>query len=639
MKTARIAAVVLTVVVGCSITAVAATKPAAAPIASADTGNPAYMWDLSDLFASPEAWTTEHDRVVAATAGLDKYKGTLGKSAKDLLTALVAFSDVQKAAGRLSVYAELKADEDVRIAANQERKQLAASLGTAIGEKFAWAQPEIIAIGPEKIAAFEKDEPELARRFRQFLDNVLRNGPHTLSPESEHVLAAAGDVFAQPDAIYSVLANGELPFPQIKLSDGSTVTIDQASYTKYRQSLVRGDRKKVFDAFWGMFHKYEGTLGATLTTQVMGEVFNAKVRNFPNSLAAATFADNMPDAVYRQLVSQANAGLPAMYRYLKLRKKLLGIKDELQYYDIYPTMFKEPAGQRFTVADSEHIGLDVTAAYGPEYVALLKKGFDGRWMDVLPRTGKAGGAYMEGAAYDVHPFLHLNHNYDYEALSTFVHEWGHAVHTQFTTANQPYENSNYSTFIAETASITNEMLLNDYMVAHARDDQEKLYFLGQGLELLRGTFFRQTMFAEFQLALHEELEKGNALSGQRMSEIYCGLLKKYHGDAQGVMKIDPAYCTEWEYIPHFYYGFYVWQYATSMAGAASFADAIEHEGKPASERFIAMLKAGNSDYAYNLYKKAGLDMASPEPYQALLARMNHIMDQIDTIEAATSTHK
>ncbi len=639
MKTARIAAVVLTVVAGCSITAVAATKPAAAPAVSADASNPAYMWDLSDLFASPEAWTAEHDRVVAATAGLDKYKGTLGKSAKDLLTALVAFSDVQKAAGRLSVYAELKADEDVRIAANQERKQLAASLGTALGEKLAWAQPEIIAIGPEKIAAFEKDEPELARRFRQFFDNVLRNGPHTLSPESEHVLAAAGDVFSQPDAIYSVLANGELPFPQIKLSDGSTVTIDQASYTKYRQSLVRGDRKKVFDAFWGMFHKYEGTLGATLTTQVMGEVFNAKVRNFPNSLAAATFADNMPDAVYRQLVSQANAGLPVMYRYLKLRKKLLGIKDELQYYDIYPTMFKEPAGQRFTVADSERIGLDVTAAYGPEYVALLKKGFDGRWMDVLPRTGKAGGAYMEGAAYDVHPFLHLNHNYDYEALSTFVHEWGHAVHTQFTTANQPYENANYSTFIAETASITNEMLLNDYMVAHARDDQEKLYFLGQGLELLRGTFFRQTMFAEFQLALHEELEKGNALSGQRMSEIYCGLLKKYHGDAQGVMKIDPAYCTEWEYIPHFYYGFYVWQYATSMAGAASFADAIEHEGKPASERFIAMLKAGNSDYAYNLYKKAGLDMASPEPYQALLARMNHIMDQIDTIEAATSTHK
>jgi oligoendopeptidase F len=198
---------------------------------------------------------------------------------------------------------------------------------------------------------------------------------------------------------------------------------------------------------------------------------------------------------------------------------------------------------------------------------------------------------------------------------------------------QPFENSNYSTFTAETASITNEMLLNDYMVAHAQSDQEKLYYLGEALELMRATFFRQTMFAEFQLALHEEVEAGRALSGKRMSEIYCGLLKKYHGDAEGVMKIDPAYCTEWEFIPHFYYGFYVWQYATSMAGAAIFADAIEHEGKPAQDRFINLLKAGGSDYPYNLYKKAGLDMATPAPYQALLARMNRTMDQIDALEA------
>jgi oligoendopeptidase F len=254
-------------------------------------------------------------------------------------------------------------------------------------------------------------------------------------------------------------------------------------------------------------------------------------------------------------------------------------------------------------------------------------------MDVLPREGKASGAYMNGSAYNVHPFLHLNHNYDYEALSTFVHEWGHAVHTLLDDETQPYETSSYSTFIAETASITNEMLLNDYMVAHAQAKNEKLYYLGEGLELIRATFFRQTMFAEFQLKIHEELEQGRALSGARMTELYCDLLKKFHGDAEGVMKIDPAYCIEWAFIPHFYYGFYVWQYATSMAGAAQFADAIEHEGAPARTRFIAMLKAGGSDYPYPLYKKAGLDMATPQPYQALLARMNRIMDQIDALEA------
>ncbi|HSZ11496.1 MAG TPA: M3 family metallopeptidase, partial [Rhizomicrobium sp.] len=242
------------------------------------------------------------------------------------------------------------------------------------------------------------------------------------------------------------------------------------------------------------------------------------------------------------------------------------------------------------------------------------------------------GAYMQGSAYDVHPYLLLNYNSDYEALSAFAHEWGHAVHTLLDDQTQNFDNSSYSTFIAETASISNEMLLNDYMVAHAKNKQEKLFYLGQGLELIRATFFRQTMFAEFQLAIHEEIEKGSTLSGERMTQIYCDLLKKYHGDAQGVMKIDPAYCVEWAFIPHFYYGFYVYQYATSMAGAAEFTDAIEHEGKPARDRFIAMLKAGGSDYPYTLYKKAGLDMATPAPYEALIARMNRIMDQIEALE-------
>ena len=635
MKPVRIAALALTLTACAAALALAkpAPKPATPTPAAAAPVDPAYMWDLSDLYPSADAWTAERDRVKGVTAGLDQYKGTLGKGAKELLAALTAFSDAQRAITRLAAYANLKADEDVRIAANQERQQLAANLFTEFSVKTSWSTPEILTVGADKVHKFEMQEPELARRFGFYLDNVLRGAPHTLSGESESVLASAGDVLSQPNSIYSVLANAEAPFPSVKLSDGTTVTIDQGSYSRYRQSAVRGDRKKVFDAFWGMWKKYEGTLGATLTAQVMGEVFNAKVRHYPNSLAAAVFADNMPEAVYRQLVAQANAGLPTMYRYLKLRKKLLGITDDLAYYDIYPTMFKIDPPLHFSVADAERIAVEVDSAYGPEYVTDLKKGFAGRWMDVLPRTGKAGGAYMQGAAYDVHPYLHLNHNYDYYALSTFVHEWGHAVHTLLTHDNQPYENSNYSTFTAETASITNEMLLNDYMVAHAQTDAQRLYYLGELLELLRGTFFRQTMFAEFQLALHEEVEAGRALSGARMSEIYCGLLKKYHGDAQGVMKIDPAYCTEWEFIPHFYYGFYVWQYATSMAGAATFADAIEHEGKPAQDRFIALLKAGGSDYPYNLYKKAGLDMATPAPYQALIARMERTMDQIDALEA------
>jgi oligoendopeptidase F len=604
------------------------------PAASAAETVPAkYMWDLGDLYASPEAWTAEHDKMMAKIATLDGYKDTLGTSAKDMLGALSAMSDSRKEVERLYVYASLKGDEDVNIAKNQERVQMAQTMASAMGEKTAWLTPAILKIGKDKVEAFEKEAPELKHRFGFFLDNVLRNAPHTLTPEAEHVMAAAGNVLAQPDRIYSVLSNGELPFPQMTLSGGSKVErLDQAAYAKYRQSANRDDRKKVFDAFWGTWKKYEGTFGASLNTQVLAEEFDTNVRHFPNALSDALFADNMPEAVYRQLVAQANAGLPTFHRYLKLRKKLLGIKDELAYYDMYPSMFELKNPPKFSVADSERIGLDVTSAYGPEYTGLLQKGFDGRWMDVLPRPGKASGAYMAGSAYDVHPYLLLNHNDDYQSLSTLVHEWGHAVHTLLTHENQPYEKANYSTFTAETASISNEMLLNDYMVAQAKTKAEKLYYLGEGLELIRTTFFRQTMFGEFQLAIHEEVEKGHALSGARLSEIYCGLLKHYYGEDKGVTKIDPGYCVEWAFIPHFYYGFYVYQYATSMAGAAAFTKAIEAKQPGARDRFIALLKAGGSDYPYDLYKKAGIDMAAPAPYQALIARMNRLMDQIDQLE-------
>jgi oligoendopeptidase F len=596
--------------------------------------HPEPMWNLGDLYHSPEAWTAAREKLKTEAQTLDRLKGTFGNSAKDMLAALDKMSHVRRESNRLSVYATLKADEDVRIAANQERQQAASALQTLIGEKEAWVTPEIIAVGAEKVKRFESESPDLARRFGLFLDNALRSAPHTLSLESENVIAATGDVLNQPNNIYSQLSNGELPFPPLTLSDGTKIErLDQAAYSKYRQAPVRADRKKVFDAFWATFHKYEGTFGQTLNTQVLGETFSAKVRRFPNSLAAATFPDNMPEAVYRMLVAQANAGLPSMVRYLKLRKKLLGIKGDLAYYDVYPTMFKPDHPLHFSVADAERIGLDVTAAYGSEYTTLLHKGFGGRWMDVYPRPGKASGAYMNGAAYDVHPYLHLNHNDDYQSLSTFVHEWGHGVHTLLSDKTQPYETSDYSTFIAETASIANEMLLNDYMVAHAKTKNEKLYYLGEGVELIRQTFFRQTMFAEYQLALHEQVEKGNQLTGAKMTEMYCGLLRKYYGEAEGAMKIDPSYCIEWAFIPHFYYGFYVYQYATSMAGAAQFTVAIEHEGAPARERFIAMLKAGGSDYPYRLYKKAGLDMATPEPYQALVKRMNRLMDDIDRLLA------
>lgn len=593
--------------------------------------NTSAMWDLSELFPSPEAWAVEYDATKAMADMLASYKGSLGTGASAMVSALDAISQVNRRASRLFTYASLQSDEDLSVSRNQERKQQAGALSTLINERTAWLAPEILAIGAEKIKAFEAEESGLAARHSFFLDNTLRAGAHTLGLEAESVLAAAGDVLQQPDFIYGQLANNDLPYPSVTLSDGTTVTLDQSAYEKYRQAPNRADRKKVFDAFWGAWKKYESTDGAVLTAQVMGDVFIAKARKYPNALSAALFPDNMPQFVYRTLVAQANAGLPTLHRYFRLRKRLLGIGDELHYYDIYPTMFPNGTIPKFGVGESERITLAALAPYGEEYLGLLKRGFEGKWTDPFPRPHKASGAYMNGSAYDVHPYLLLNHNDDYQSLSTLAHEWGHAVHTLLTTKNQPYEKANYSTFIAESASIANEMLLDDYMVTHAKTREEKLYYLGEGLESIRGTFFRQVMFAEFELSIHEEIERGRPLSGARLTDIYCGLLRKYHGQAQGVMKIDPAYCIEWAFVPHFFYDFYVYQYATSMAGAAEFTDRIAREGKPAAERFLDILRAGGSDYPYDLYQRAGIDMASPAPYQALIARMDRIMDEIEAL--------
>jgi oligoendopeptidase F len=609
--------------------AFAGTVRAAAPAAASA---PATMWDLTDLYATPESWTAAFERNKAEVEGLASFKGTLGQGSAQLLRALETMSAARQELYRLFVYAGLKADEDRRVALNQERRQQIQALGTRYDEATSWLVPELLVLGEAKVRAFIAEQPQLSARFDHYLDDVLRAAPHTLGQEAESVLAASGTVLAQPSSIYGQIADAELPFPKVTLSDGTEATINQAGYTRYRESANRADRKKVFDAFWSKWQEYQGTLGATLNTKVQGQVFTARVRKHGSALDAALFTDNIPQAVYRQLVTQANAALPVLHRYLRMRKRLLGITDDLGYHDIYPPMFAIASEPRFGVAESQRITLAALAPLGEPYLASLRRGFAANWMNVLPSEGKASGAYMNGSAYAVHPYLLLNHNDSFSSLSTFAHEWGHAVHSMLSNAAQPFDKADYATFTAETASIGNEMLLSDYMVRNARTRDEKIFYLGEALESIRGTFFRQTQFAEFELAIHEEVEQGRPLSGARLTEMYCGILKRYYGDAEGVTKIDPAYCIEWAFIPHFYRNFYVYQYATSMAGAAMLTSSIVSGGAPARERFLNLLRAGGSDYPYELYKRAGIDMASPEPYQALVARMTRIMDEIERLE-------
>jgi oligoendopeptidase F len=596
-------------------------------------GTPPAAWRLSDLYPTPEAWQQAYDQTKATAQSLDHYRGSLGQSSAALLRALDAISNVRRASDRLAIYASLKADEDLRIASNQERRQTSQQLGTLIDEKTAWLSPEILRLGAETVRRFIGENAELKHRFDFFLENILRSAPHTLGDEAEGVLASAGTFLQQPSVDRGLLADGELPFPTVTLASGEQVRLSSANYTRYREAANRADRKLVFDDFWSTWSKYQATFGGLLTTQVMGDWFSASTRHFKSSLDAALFSDNMPDSVYQTLVAQTHEALPTLYRYLRLRRKLLHIQGPLEYYDNYVPMFQLNPEPHFSLEESERLALEALKPLGPDYLALLRHGFDSQWMDPVPRTGKAAGAYMNGAAYDVHPYLLLNLTGDYLSLSTLAHEWGHAMHTLLADRAQPYEKSQYSTFIAETASIGNEMLLNDYMVQHARTKAEKLFYLGEDLESIRTSYFRQVLFAEFELKIHQQLEQGKALSGETMTELYCGLLRTYYGEAEGLMHIDPHYCIEWAFPPHFYYDFYVYQYATSMAGAAYMTDAILEQGASARERYFAMLRAGGSDYPYELYRKAGIDMATAAPYRALITRMNHILDQIEQLEA------
>lgn len=588
-------------------------------------------WDLRDLYPTLQAWDTAYAAARERTDTLERHRARLADSASTLRAALVDLSDTQRTIGRLYVYASLNADEDLRDAKAQERKQQVQTLWSALEEKTAWLAPAIQAMGAERVRGFIASDPELKARFDLYLDDTLRNLPHTLSPEGEALMAAAGNVLAQPGNLFWLMGDAELPRSTVKLSSGASVKLTTDAYELHRQSAVRADRKKVFDAFFGDMKRAEGSLGANLNTQVLADVFAARARKHKGSLEAALFSDNMPPAVYRTLVEQARAGLPTLHRYLRLRKQMLGIQGDLAYYDNYPPLVAAPKSARFDYERSKELTLQALAPLGDEYLGLLRQGFAARWSDTHPRPGKASGGYMAGYAYDVHPYILLNHKDDYASLSTVAHEWGHAVHTLLAKASQPFDKASYSTFIAESASIGNEMLLSDYMIDRAATREEKLFYLSQALESIRTTFFRQVMFAEFQLATHEEVEQGRPLSGARLSELYCGLAKRYYGEAEGVMKIDPAYCTEWAYISHFFRGYYVWQYATSMVGAAEFSSAIRREGAPARDRFITLLKAGSSDYAYPLYVKAGVDLATPAPYQALMARMNRLLDEFETL--------
>lgn len=606
----------------------------ALPLHAADTP-PAVVtevaaeWDLTDLFPTPAAWESERQRLMAEIPKLAEYAGTLGDSPAALQAYLDAYYTVVKAAGRLGVYASLAADTDLRNAEALERRTLAQQLYSELSRATSFYEPELLAVGADTVRSWVDSRAGLAD-YRFPIERVLRDAPHTLGAEAEAVLANASLITGTPGQVHGIMTNADIPWPKVTLSTGETVTLDAAGYTKHRGSPVRADRKLVFDTFWTAYRTYENTFGVTFNGMVQTERFSARSRHHDSSLAAALSPNRVPEAVYRTLLDEVNASLPTLHRYFRLRGRMLGV-EQPAYYDVYPDMVT--INKAFPIEEGRRLTIAAVAPLGSDYVDGITRALNSPWTHVYPRTGKRSGAYMSGTAYDVHPYVLMNFQDDYESVSTLAHEWGHGMHSLLANGAQPYPTARYSIFTAEIASVVNEVLLLEHMLKVAANDDERLYYLGAALEGMRGTYFRQAMFAEFELRAHEIVGQGGAISGKKLAALYGDILKRYHGDAEGVMKIDDLYAIEWAYIPHFYRGFYVFQYATSMAAANLLVDRIIAGEPGAVDTYLGLLKAGGADDGYQVVRRAGVDLATPAPYQATARRMNDIMDQMEAILA------
>ncbi len=612
------------------VLAPAGAGPTAQPPSVVDQAK--YRWDLRDLYASDEAWQAAKVALGKKLEAFARHKGRLAAGTKALGDALTALASLRNEVQRLVVYAHSRSNEDTRLPAPRSMASEADTLAVRLDTASAWVRPELLAMPARKLSAARAADPRL-REWSFFIEDVLRWKPHTLSAGEERIVAMAADLGGAPADIYGVLKDADLPFPTVKLSTGLEVRLDPAGFARTRTAGRRDDRVQVFRGFFGAFKGYERTMGTALHGQLKTHVFNRDARRFASTLEAALFRDNIPVAIYRQLVADVNANLPTLHRYLKLRQRLLRV-DRLGYEDLYAPLVAE-VQRHYAIEEGMRMTLDAVAPLGPAYRQKLEQGFRAGWTDFLPRPGKRAGAYSTGV-YGVHPYQLLNYNGQWEDVSTLAHESGHSMHTLLSFEAQPFATSDYAIFVAEVASTLNEDLLFRHALERARDDRERLSLLGQRLETLRTTLFRQTMFAEFELDIHERVEKGEALTGEKLSALYLALVRKYYGHDRGVCAVEELYGVEWAFVPHFYYDFYVYQYATSVIAAAAIGKAIAEEvpaqGKSgAVERTLALFKAGGSDYPADLLRRAGVDLTTPAPFQAAIAEMNAIIDRIEKL--------
>ncbi|MEQ6375507.1 oligoendopeptidase F [Bacillaceae bacterium S4-13-56] len=563
-------------------------------------------WKLEDIFETDEKWEQEFNQMKELYPKILEFKGKLGDSAETLVQMLKTQDEISMRIGKLYTYAHMRSDQDTTNSHYQDMNNRAENLYTQIASSMSYIVPEILSLEEGKIETFVESNEEL-KGYQKTLNEITRQKPHVLSEEEETLLAEVSEVTSNPSQTFGMLNNADLTFPSIKDENGEEIEVTHGRYIRFLESKDRRVRKDAFQAMYDTFGKFKNTFSSTLSGTIKKDNFYARVRNYDTARQSALDANNIPEEVYDNLVEAVNERLPLLHRYVELRKKILK-QDDLHFYDLYTPLVKD-VEMDIPYEEAKELVTKGLEPLGEEYIHILKKGFESRWIDVEENKGKRSGAYSSGA-YGTNPYILLNWQDNVNNVFTLAHELGHSLHSYYSRKNQPFRYGNYSIFVAEVASTCNEALLNHYMINNTDDEKQKIYLLNHFLEGFRGTVFRQTMFAEFEHDIHMRAQNGESLTADKLTEIYYALNEKYFGTG---MVIDKEIGLEWARIPHFYYNYYVYQYATGYSAATALSSQILEEGQPAVDRYLEFLKAGSSDYPIEVLKKAGVDMTSKDP--------------------------
>ncbi len=586
--------------------------------------NPEFTWNLADMYADVSAWEADIAVIREMSAELEKMEGKVTASAENLLKTLSQMAAMEEKSDLAFNYASRLSDEDTGNTTHQAMVQKLHGVISNVSSKLAFIEPEILETSEEVLEGYLAQLPEL-ELYRKQIKEIQRLKPHSLSAEMEKLMAMTGEMSRTASQTFSIFNNADLKFPEVEDENGDTVRITHGRFVGLEESADRRVRKETFEKLYHTYKQYENTLASLYSGQVKQQIFKARARKYNSTLEAAVNSNNVSPKVYENLVATVNDNLDKMHRYVRLRKKLLSV-DELHMYDIYTPIIPD-AARKISYEEAKETVLKALEPLGEDYIAILKEGFNNRWIDVYENEGKRSGAYSAGS-YSTHPYVLLNYNESLDNMFTLAHEMGHAIHSYLSNSTQPYIYSHYKIFVAEVASTCNEILLMEYLLKNTTDVKERAYLLNHYLDSFKGTVYRQTMFAEYEMKTNALAEAGESLTAEVLDKVYHELNCKYYGPD---MVSDPEIAVEWARIPHFYYNFYVYQYATGFSSAVAIARNILKNGAPAVAKYKEFLSGGCSQAPVELLKIAGVDLETPQPIQDALNVFGEILDEMEKL--------